>query len=429
MLRVVHPGLEWKVTLGAETVVLGRASSTAAVPAVRHDTVSRSHFEIRWDADQGVHLGRDLGSHNGSRVDGSPVGAQAVPLRDQSVLQLGDVTLVYDAVASAVVVPEAQTELENCPGLSQKAMTLRSALMRAARDPSPVLLVGETGTGKEFAARELHARSRRRGPLLTINCAALSAQIIDSQLFGHVRGAFTGAAADAPGMFRSADGGTLFLDEIGELPLELQPKLLRALQEGEVQPVGGNKIVKVDVRVVAATNRELDRAVDNGTFRRDLYARLSLWEIHMPALRERRADLFGWISRLHRAWLDRRSDVDPAPLQFDPEVAEVLLLHGWPSNLREVDRLVHGLAASTPPGELVGRSDLPTWFVDPESGDDDLPPPAVKRAVPGREEFVAEFERLGGNVRALAKHFERDRRQIYRWIDSYGLRREGADGA
>src|SRR5262249_21224353 len=120
---------------------------------------------------------------------------------------------------------------------------------------------------------------------------------------------------------------------------------------------------------------------------------------------------------------------DRSPLQFDPEVAEVLLLHGWASNLREVDRLVHGLAAQMPAGELVGRSDLPTWFVDPESGDLDSPPPLPKRAVPSREEVAAEFERLGGNVRALAKHFDRDRRQIYRWIDSYGLRRDGGGGS
>jgi transcriptional regulator with GAF, ATPase, and Fis domain len=429
-LRVVHPaGLQWSATLGAGTVVIGRTASSDTAAPLRHDTVSRSHFEIRWDADQGAHLGRDLDSHNGSRVDGAALGTQAAALRDQAVVQLGDVTLVYDPISTLALTSDAAIEIDNCPGRSQAAMALRSALSRTAGDPSPVLLIGETGTGKEFPARELHARSGRKGPMLSINCAALSAQIIDSQLFGHVRGAFTGAATDSPGMFRAADGGTLFLDEIGELPLELQPKLLRALQEGEVQPVGGNRIVKVDVRVVAATNRELDRAVDAGAFRRDLYARLSLMEIRLPALRERRADLFDWIARLHRAWLDRRSDADRSPLSFDPEVAEVLLLHGWASNLREVDRLVHGLAAHMPAGELVGRSDLPTWFVDPESGDDDSPPPAPKRAVPSREEFAAEFERKGGNVRALAKHFDRDRRQIYRWIDSYGLRRDGGGGS
>jgi transcriptional regulator with PAS, ATPase and Fis domain len=332
------------------------------------------------------------------------------------------VCLVYEVCAAATLPDEALVEVDACPGRAPAMEVLRAGVVRAAVDPSPVLVIGETGTGKEFVARELHARSGRNGPLLSVNCAALSSQLVDSQLFGHVKGAFTGATTDAPGMFRGADGGTLFLDEIGELPLDLQPKLLRALQEGEVQPVGGSKVVKVDVRVVAATNRELVKAVDAGTFRRDLYARLSLWELRLPALRQRRGDLFDWIDRMHRQWLVRR-DEQGALLQFDPEVAEVLLLHEWPSNLREVDRLVHTLATSAPEGELIGRGDLPEWFVHGDSASSsESVVQAKKQPVPTRDEFTEVFEKLSGNVRALAKHFDRDRRQIYRWIESYGLR-------
>ncbi|MBK6915992.1 MAG: sigma 54-interacting transcriptional regulator [Deltaproteobacteria bacterium] len=422
-LSVVHPrGVEWSCTLDDGPRVIGR-TSTAAPGPLDHPTVSRNHFEIRYDPSIGQFVGRDLGSHNGSRVDGHPLGGSAVALGEESILQLGDVTLVLER---GLPVPDDDVELAEVPGSSLAIAALRAQLRRAADDPSPVLLFGETGTGKEFAARALHEQ-RGRGPLLSINCAALSPQIIDSQLFGHVRGAFTGANADAPGLFRAADGGSLFLDEIGELPLELQPKLLRALQEGEVQPVGGTRVVKVDVRVIAATNRDLAGAVDAGQFRRDLYARLSLWELHLPPLRRRRRDLLTWIDRLTGAWFSRREQHDAGLPRFDPEAAEVLLLHRWPNNLREVDRLVHALASSHPPGERIGRSDLPGWLAAAPSPEPARAAAEAKPAIPTRDDFVAAFERLSGSVRGLAKHFGRDRRQIYRWIESYGLRRDDSD--
>jgi transcriptional regulator with GAF, ATPase, and Fis domain len=291
------------------------------------------------------------------------------------------------------------------------------------------LLIGETGTGKEWISRELHRLSGRKGPLVAINCAALSPEIIDSQLFGHVKGAFTGATSDNAGMFRAAEGGTLFLDEIGEMPLQLQPKLLRALQEGDVQPVGSTKLVPVDVRVIAATNRRLAAAVDAGEFRRDLYARLALWEIPVPALRERRGDLIMWIERLHARWIDERPGQPPRPLEFSPDAVEKLLLFDWPNNLREVDRLVHGLASAPALPAMIAPEHLPPWVQPrpappapaPMSTDEAPAQQRGKRPVPTREEFVAVFDRLAGNVRAMAKHFERDRRQIYRWIESYGL--------
>ena len=449
-LRAVHPlELEWTCTIGNDAVVVGRAAQTPSAGPLRHDTVSRNHFEVRWDASAGMYVGRDLGSHNGSRIDGLPLAKTTGGLHDQSVVQLGDVTLVFETSAAGALSTDGERVLDNLPGESFAMNGFRTHVSRAAADPSPVLLIGETGTGKEFAAVELHARSGRAGPLLTINCASLSAQIVDSQLFGHVRGAFTGANADAPGLFRAADGGTLFLDEIGEIPLELQAKLLRVLQQGEVQPVGATKVVKVDVRVIAATNRALDRAAEAGTFRRDLYARLSLWELQVPTLAQRRGDILGWIDRLAQVWAQRRAEA-PTPGAkpqdspagspdaaaprwiFDPEVTEALLLHRWNNNLREVDRLVHALSTSVGGTERIGLSDLPVWFdgptdasprADRATGASALADPSTpKRAVPTREEFVAVFEQVGGSVRALAKHFERDRRQIYRWLESYGLR-------
>ncbi len=356
------------------------------------------------------------------------MGETAVALRDGSVLQLGDVSVIYEAIPADIEWSEPPTEPEPIPGQAPKLIALRQAIGRAAPDPSPVLLLGETGTGKEYIAREIHRLSHRSGPLVAINCSALSPQIIDSQLFGHVKGAFTGATADQPGLFRAAQGGTLFLDEIGDLPLALQPKLLRALQESEVQPVGSTKLVPVDVRVVAATHANLGKRVDNGAFRRDLYARLALWELRVPPLRSRRGDLLTWLDRLHTAWLDKRPDHPREPLTLSPEAAELVLRHDWPNNLRELDRLVHELASLPDLERPIALERLPGWLhgavPDSRDGRESTPvsgPATTKPPVPTREEFIAVFERLEGNVRAMAKHFARDRRQIYRWIDSHGL--------
>ncbi|MEM6995232.1 MAG: sigma 54-interacting transcriptional regulator, partial [Myxococcota bacterium] len=228
----------------------------------------------------------------------------------------------------------------------------------------------------------------------------------------------------------------LFLDEIGDLPLSLQPKLLRALQEGEVQPVGSTKLTKVDVRVVAATNHQLAERVERGEFRRDLYARLALWELRVPPMNARRGDLLGWIDRLHAVWRERRPHVQSEPLTFAPEAAEALLLAPWANNLREIDRLVHELGAAAPEGPVTVEQ-LPTWLRDTQAKATGptasttnrsasaqaapAPDKSDKPPLPTREEFTAVFEQLEGNVRAMAKHFGRDRRQIYRWIDAHGL--------
>ncbi len=222
---------------------------------------------------------RDLASHNGSRINGRQLTPEiAIELTQGDTIQLGDVIAVYQ-IEPAEQTQDAMVSLDALPGVSVAMQRLRRTVARAGRDRSPVLLVGETGTGKEQIAREIHRLSGREGALLSVNCAALSRELIESQLFGHVRGAFTGAVADHAGLFRAATGGTVFLDEIGDLPLDLQPKLLRALQEAEVLPVGATRALPVDVRVIAATNRDLTASVEAGGFRRDLYARLAMWEI------------------------------------------------------------------------------------------------------------------------------------------------------
>jgi two-component system response regulator AtoC len=223
-----------------------------------------------------------------------------------------------------------------------RQIIFRSAVMekvleliaRVAEVASPVLITGETGTGKELVARELHRQSpRRQKPFVAINCGAIATGLIESELFGHARGAFTGAVQQKAGLFEAADGGTLFLDEIGELPLELQPKLLRVLQENEVRRVGENRSRQVDVRVLAATARDLRKAADQGGFRDDLFYRLAVVEIHIPPLRERREDI-PLLAEYFISGIATREG-RPAPVLI-PEVEDALTGYPWPGNVREL---------------------------------------------------------------------------------------------
>ncbi|MBS1767611.1 MAG: sigma 54-interacting transcriptional regulator [Acidobacteria bacterium] len=228
------------------------------------------------------------------------------------------------------------------------------AVVEQVRQVAPttatVLITGETGTGKEKVAQTLHHLSPRRDkPFIKVNCSALPANLIESELFGHVKGAFTGAAASRKGRFELADGGTLFLDEIGDLPLELQPKLLRALQEKEIDPLGSEKPRKVDVRVISATNADLRRAVDEGRFREDLYYRLSVFPIHLPPLRERPKD----IEALARLFLDRIAKDHRRPVpSLDKASLERLQGYAWPGNARELQNVLERAVILSPGREL-----------------------------------------------------------------------------
>ncbi|MFN2368801.1 MAG: sigma-54 interaction domain-containing protein, partial [Desulfurivibrionaceae bacterium] len=207
--------------------------------------------------------------------------------------------------------------------------------MRVAESEATVLISGESGTGKELLARLIHRRSGRRdGPMVAVNCAAIPDNLIESELFGHVKGAFTGAVASRKGRFQSARDGTIFLDEIGELKLDMQAKLLRAIQEKEVEPVGSDKIEKVDIRVIAATNRNLKELVDAGGFREDLYYRLSVIPLHLPALRDRPED----IETLARHFLKKLGA--PDSVRFSPATLARLREYDWPGNIRELQNTV-----------------------------------------------------------------------------------------
>ena len=429
-LVAVHPPeIVLDVQLGPALVVLGRRSD-GVVAALNHATVSRRHAGIEWSASLRQHVVEDLGSRNGSSLDGALL-TERRALVDGSVLRLGDVLAVYERGPAWAGPPSNVTpaDFDAVPGTARAMRRLRADLGVAARDPSPALLVGETGTGKELSARELHRLSGRSGPFLDLNCAELSSQLIESQLFGHEKGAFTGATGSKRGLFWAANGGTLFLDEIGELPLDLQPKLLRVLQERRVRPVGSTSSVAIDVRVVSATNRDLAAEAEAGTFRRDLYARLALWELRLPPVRERRCDIIAWVERLHAHWLSARPSGNRAPIVFEAAAAERILLAPWRDNLRGLDRLVHRLASRARDGGVVTLEDIAPLVAASDAGpaagaapDSDAEGPTKRPAPRTREEFEAVFERLGRNVRATAKHYGRDRRQVYRWLERWQLK-------
>ncbi len=420
-LVVVHPrALAGTHVLGEVARAIGRQPGSPTRLAVSHATVSREHAAIRWDRVAGRHALTDLGSRNGTWLEGQPVSAVPRYLDDGGVVRFGDVLAIYER-AELPPGPAPQVAREAIPGDALAIQALRAAVARAGVDPSPTLILGETGAGKERIAGELHRLSGRRGPLVAVNCAALSPLLVESQLFGHVRGAFTGATTEHPGLFRAATGGTLFLDELGELPIDLQPKLLRAVEQGEVVAVGSTVHHRVDVRLVAATNRSLSAEVEAGRFRRDLYARLALWEVHVPPLRARRVDLLGWIDRLHAAWGERRGSA-VTPLEFEADALERLLLHPWPDNLRGLQRFVHEQAPVGGPVRLAG---LPPWL---RSGAAGSAPPVPEdrsnrapRPRPTREALLAALAANGWSVRATARHYERDRKQISRWLEMYEI--------
>jgi formate hydrogenlyase transcriptional activator len=255
-------------------------------------------------------------------------------------------------------------------GIVGDSDALRQVMRRVdlvAPTEATVLLTGETGTGKELLAREIHRRGARRDrPFIVINCAALPAALIESELFGHERGAFTGAHAGQVGRFEFAHHGTVFLDELGELPLELQPRLLRVIQEGQLERLGNPRTIDIDVRVIAATNRDLADDVRRGLFRRDLYYRLNVFPIAVPALRERPADIapLAWnlVERLGRR-LKRRIDTIP------PDVMRVLETYAWPGNVRELENVLHR-AIIMSPGSILSIADASLSAFEPVAIDE-----------------------------------------------------------
>ncbi len=286
---------------------------------------------------------------------------------------------------------------------SRQMAELVGQVVQVAPAQCPVLVTGETGTGKELIARALHySGPRADGPFIAVNCSAIAASLLESELFGHAKGAFTGADSARDGLFIAASGGTLFLDEIGELPLELQPKLLRVLQEGEVRRVGETRSRRIDTRVIAATARDLKREVEAGRFRSDLYFRLAVVELHLPPLRERREDIPVLADYFVRRIAERERR--PAPV-MQPEVAGLLQAYDWPGNVRELENFLERTMIFCRGSQLT-VADLP-WEVRRKKREspDDL---SLKRAVSRleREYITRALAACQGNRTKAAKMLE-----------------------
>ncbi len=428
-----------ELTYDGEMCRIGSAASNDLV--LDDPTISRFHCSIQREG--GSWRIVDTGSTNGTRVDG--VRILSAQLDSQAVLVLGDSRLRVrpDRGGSAVlpVVPSFGALV----GTSAAMQRLFATLERVAASDIDALIHGESGTGKELVATEIVQRSARaNGPLVVVDCGSISPALVESELFGHVRGAFTGADRDREGAFEAADGGTVFLDEIGELPIELQPKLLRALEQREVRRVGTSKARRVDVRVIAATHRELEREVNRGRFREDLFYRLAKVNVRVPPLRDRLEDL----PLLVRSFLTAFGRRDGGRL-FSPEVLEQMMQHDWPGNVRELRNYVERsivLDDAAPPAMRAMRSGtMPVYRLDGENAAEEraepqpamtvsTAPPEIDRSIPFRlakEKAIERFERayIGplleeceGNMSKAARTAKMDRMYLHQLAQKYGFR-------
>jgi two-component system, NtrC family, response regulator AtoC len=305
-------------------------------------------------------------------------------------------------------------------GESRSLQAVYRVIEAVKENKSTVLVSGESGTGKELVARTIHQRGPlAERPFIAINCAGLSETLLDSQLFGHRRGAFTGAVADHDGVFRAAHGGTLFLDEVSEIPLSLQPKFLRAVQEREVTPLGASVPVQVDVRLIAATNRDLEAEVRTGTFRADLFYRLNVVHIEMPPLRAHPEDIPLLVEHFLQSF-SRQYRVSPK--RVTAEALERLTAYAWPGNIRELQNLIErAFALST--AETITLEDLPPavagWVAPEVATEDEGELPTLGDAE--RRLIAGALRRSGGNKKEAARLLGIDRQRLYRKIEKYGL--------
>ncbi len=329
---------------GHEAIVMGEApfvigSSLEATLKIPDPSISRKHAEIR-NKGGVVHV-RDLGSTNGCYYEGGRF--QELDLSAGAVFRIGETELQIVAPQKADPMPPSErTAFGGLLGKSRKMREVFAILERAAKTDATVLVTGETGTGKEVVAEAIHrASARGEQPFIVVDCASIPANLIESELFGHVKGAYTNAMTDRTGAFEAANGGTIFLDEIGEMPAQLQPRLLRALETRTIKRVGANEFTPVDVRVIAATNRTLEDEVRNNNFRSDLYFRLNVIRATLPSLRERRED----IPMLARHFLDELAAKTDAQFELTKEVIAALTSHNWPGNVRELRNAIHQAAS------------------------------------------------------------------------------------
>jgi DNA-binding NtrC family response regulator len=401
-----------------------RVGSHASNDFVLEDrTASRQHFEIQY-TDRGYLL-VDLHSTNGTYLDGSRV--ERAYLKKGSQIGAGQSLIRFAPIEDEIKLdPDGEGSLGEMVGVSSKMRQIFGLLKRVAPMDVSVIITGETGTGKELAARAIHDNSPRKdGPFVVLDCGAIPENLIESELFGHEKGAFTGADKAREGAFERAHGGTIFLDELGELRLDLQPKLLRVLEQREVRRVGGNEVLDVDVRVIAATNRDLQKEVQQGRFREDLFFRLSVINVHLPALRQRKEDI---------PLIMEKVLAEPETVQrhgrkrVNPAAMSALTNYGWPGNVRELMNVIShvltfaegdNIDVTHLPPRLVGSSkDGPLSFNEHLSFKD-----AKEQLLESfeREYLTTVLRRCAGNITRAAKESGLHRKSIERLCKKYSL--------
>jgi DNA-binding NtrC family response regulator len=405
---------------GATLTIPGSASATITIGksdendlVLRDETVSRKHLELT-RVPQGLRV-RDLGSTNGTRVGGAEI--EEAIAQAGTILRVGDVEVLVGVAIDRVAVPTSTSDrFELALGKSEAMRRVFGVLERVAPTTASVLLTGETGTGKDVLARSIHQRSKR-GAFEVVDCGAIVPSLMESELFGHERGAFTGAVSSRAGAFERAAGGTLFLDELGELPLELQPKLLRVLEARSFRRIGGDALIQADVRIVAATSRDLRAEVSAGRFREDLYYRLAVVALEVPPLRKRREDL----PLLVESFV---SDKKPSAA-----LLSAFLAYPWPGNVRELRNVLERAAATSRGSELELPDFPPTREVAEEPASATYDPSLTYRET--RARFEAGFEksyvrwllqRHAGNVSAAAREAKMDRTHLGDLMRKHGLR-------
>ena len=348
------------------------------------------------------------------------------PVRPDELLKIVDKALQAEAEEepktskkapkSATAAPQAPTGF--IKGVSDASAKLNQYIDLVAPTNMSILITGDSGTGKEYVAKSIHDKSKRQAqPFIAVDCGAIPKEIAGSEFFGHVKGSFTGAVNDKVGHFEAANGGTLFLDEIGNLSYELQVQLLRALQERKIKPVGSNNEIAVDIRVVAATNEDLEEAVKEGDFREDLYHRLNEFSIEVPRLRERQEDLMLFIN----LFLDQANkELEKEVEGFSPDAVEALIQYSWPGNLRELKNIVKRMVLLAPaaviPKELLPREIRVAMIEDKK---DDY---ALFNAKNEQERILDALEKAGGNKSKAARLLDIDRKTLYNKLKQYDIK-------
>ncbi len=458
-LIVQRDGVETgRHTFDKETVTIGAVEDNDLV--LDDETVSRNHCRI-W-LEGGNYMISDLHSTNGTFVN--RIRIREAFLRPDVTIALGKSEITFAPVDEQVqIVPSKKDRFGDIIGSHPKLRELYAILEKIAPTDATVIIEGETGTGKEVVSRTIHMESRRRdGPFMVFDCSAVPENLIESELFGHEKGAFTGAINTRQGVFELADGGTVFLDELGELQLELQPRLLRVLEQREVKRVGGSKPTKVNVRVIAATNRDLEKEVRAGRFREDLFYRLSVVRVSLPPLRDRPEDLPLLIKHfLKIGQFNRLPDGGRKVTQLAREAMDLLGNYQWPGNVRELHNVIER-AVSFADGEIIQLRDLPDQIIllrgrprsdstainapavagKPVVGMTSVVSPPVGGPVPpvdgtfkdAKEKWIASFERdyianllrkNNMNISHAAREAEIDRKYFRKLMKKYGLSAHG----